>query len=124
MDKNKFGERVRTRRIELGLSQEELAQRLGYTSRSTINKIENGTNDVVQTRVVDFANALHTTIAYLMAWDEMPGVFYNTLVPDLNDLETEIIKALRKSDKLTRQMVLRTLGIDTNRVDELLIHKL
>ena len=124
MDKNKFGERVRARRIELGLSQGELAKRLGYTSRSTINKIENGTNDVGQTKVVDFAKALNTTIGYLMAWDETPGVFYNKLVPDLNELETQVIKALRRSDKLTKQMVLRTLGIDVDKVDELLIHKL
>jgi len=123
MDKNKFGERVRARRIELGISQEELAKRLGYTSRSTINKIENGTNDVVQTRVVDFARALQTTISYLMAWDETTDLFCKMLVPDINDMEVEVIKALRKSDKLTKQLVLRTLGIDTNRVDELLIHK-
>ena len=34
------GDRIRKRRIELDLSQEELAKRCGYTSRSTINKIE------------------------------------------------------------------------------------
>ena len=123
MDKGKFGERVKARRIELGLSQEELARKLGYTSRSTINKIENGTNDVVQTKVVDFAKALDTTIAYLMAWDETVSSFKDILVPDVNDMEKEVIKALRKSDRLTKQMVLRVLGIDPGRVDELLIHK-
>ena len=121
MDKNKFGERVRERRLELGLSQDELAKKLGYSSRSTINKIENGTNDVVQTKVVDFARALETTISYLMAWDETP-LSKDMLVMDLNEMEKTLIKTLRKSDKLTKQMVLRTLGLDADKVDELLIH--
>ena len=34
--------RIRARREELGISQEELAKRMGYKSRSSINKIENG----------------------------------------------------------------------------------
>lgn len=34
--------RIRTRREEIGISQEELAKRMGYKSRSSINKIENG----------------------------------------------------------------------------------
>lgn len=34
--------RIRARREELGISQEELAKRMGYRSRSSINKIENG----------------------------------------------------------------------------------
>ena len=34
--------RIRARREELGISQEELAKHMGYRSRSSINKIENG----------------------------------------------------------------------------------
>lgn len=123
MDKNDFGKRVKQRRIQLGLSQEELAKKLGYSSRSTINKIENGTNDVVQTKVVDFAKALDTTIAYLMAWDEASAVFKEQLVPDMNDTERIVIRALRNSDKLTKQMVFKILNIDVNKVDELSVHK-
>ena len=36
--------RIKARREELGMSQEELATKLGYKSRSTINKIEMGKN--------------------------------------------------------------------------------
>ena len=35
-----IGERIKKRREELGMSQEELAQKAGYKSRSSINKIE------------------------------------------------------------------------------------
>lgn len=65
-----IGCRIKTRRLELGYSQDELAKRLGYKSRSTINKIELGINDITQSKVLDFAKALDTTVQYLMGWDE------------------------------------------------------
>ena len=36
-----IGDRIRKKREELGMSQEELAKKIGYRSRSSINKIEN-----------------------------------------------------------------------------------
>lgn len=62
--------RIRTRREELGLSQEELALRMGYKSKSSINKIEMGVNDIPQSKVIAFAQALETTTAYLMGVDD------------------------------------------------------
>ena len=52
------------------MSQDELAERMGYKSRSTIAKIEKGVNDVVQTNIVKFAEVLNTSIAFLMDWEE------------------------------------------------------
>lgn len=63
-----IGKRIRTRREELGMTQEELASRLGYKSKTTIAKIENGTNDIVQSKVIEFAKVLDTSPAYLMGW--------------------------------------------------------
>lgn len=65
-----IGKRIKNRRKELGITQEELAQKLGYKNKSTIAKIENGTNDIVQSKVVEFAKALDTTVAALMGWDD------------------------------------------------------
>ena len=53
--------RIKARREELGMSQEGLATKLGYKSRSTINKIEMGKNDITQSKIIAFANALQTT---------------------------------------------------------------
>ena len=61
-----IGKRIRARREELGMTQEELAVKLGYKSKTTIAKIENGTNDIVQSKVFEFAHVLETTPAYLM----------------------------------------------------------
>lgn len=65
-----IGKRIKSRREELGITQAELAKRLGYKSKTTIAKIESGVNDIVQSKVVSFAEALDTTPAYLMGWDE------------------------------------------------------
>ena len=43
---NNFGEKVKQIRKQAGLNQDEFAKELGYTSRSTINKIEKGVNDM------------------------------------------------------------------------------
>jgi len=66
----RIGNKIMARRKELDMTQEELAKRMGYKSKSTINKIENGTNDIPQSKIVKFAEVLDTTIAYLMGWEE------------------------------------------------------
>lgn len=65
-----IGERIKRRREELGLSQSELARKVGYTSRSTINKIEKDGRGISQDKIVAIAKALRTTPSYLMGWED------------------------------------------------------
>lgn len=65
-----IGDNVRRIRNELGMTQEELATKMGYKSKSTINKIELGKNDIPQSKIVQLAKALHTTPKELMGWEE------------------------------------------------------
>ena len=65
-----LGDRIRSRREELRMSQEELATRLGYKSRSTIAKIESGENDLTQSKIVAFAEALNTTARWLLDYGD------------------------------------------------------
>lgn len=60
---------IKMKREELGMSQEELAKKLNYKSRSSINKIELGVNDLPQSKIAEFAIALDTTVAELMGWE-------------------------------------------------------
>lgn len=63
------GERIKQRRIELGLNQSELAELMGYSGKSSICKAETG-GDSVTTRTIErFAKALKTTPRHLMGWD-------------------------------------------------------
>ena len=61
---SELSRRILQRRLELGLSQEELAQRMGYRSKSSITKLEKGVNDIPQSKVEEFAAALETTPAW------------------------------------------------------------
>lgn len=67
--------RIKKRREELGLSQEELAHRMGYKSRSSINKIELGLNDIPQSKIVEFAKALDISPAALMGFDDTSKMY-------------------------------------------------
>ena len=64
------GENISIMRKNLGLTQEELAIKMGYKSKSTINKIELGINDIPQSKIIKFAEVLGTTPAHLMGWNE------------------------------------------------------
>ena len=64
-----LADRVRKRREELGWSQEELAFKMGYSSRTSINKIENG-RPCSQKIISKLADALVVSIPYLMGWEE------------------------------------------------------
>lgn len=65
-------DRIKSRRTELGLTVEELAHKMGYKDKSSISKIENGKADIPQSKIAAFADALETTPAYLMGWEEQP----------------------------------------------------
>ena len=64
-----LGEKVKKRRLELNLTQEELAKKMGYSSRVSINKIELG-RPVSQKIIARLAETLDVSIPYLMGWDE------------------------------------------------------
>ena len=61
---------IKAKRQELGLSQEELAKKVGYRDRTSIAKIETGKVDLSQSKIIEFANILGVTPSCLMGWDE------------------------------------------------------
>lgn len=94
---------IKNKRLELGLSQDELAQKTGYTSRSSIAKIESGKVDLPQTKIKLFAEALETTPGDLMGWDDdssetkEPLAVKNILpIPKTKSSPLNRIKELRK----------------------------
>ena len=61
-ENNYIGKMIAEKRMALGWSQDELARRMGYASRSTINKIEAGINDITTSRAKKFAKVLGCSI--------------------------------------------------------------
>ena len=64
-----LGEKVKLKREELNLSQEELAEKMNYKSKTSIHKIEQGITDLPLSKVKELAAVLNTTPAYLMGWE-------------------------------------------------------
>ncbi|MCR5629879.1 helix-turn-helix transcriptional regulator [Eubacterium sp.] len=61
-----IGKQIEYYREKKGLTQQELADKMGYKSKSTISKIEKGINDINQSTVHKFAEALDITVAELL----------------------------------------------------------
>lgn len=61
------GSNIKKRRFELKMSQQELADAMGYKTRSTIAKIESGENDVSQQKLQKFAAVLDTSVEQLIS---------------------------------------------------------
>lgn len=68
-----IADRIKNRRIELNLSQSELAKRANYCDKTRISKIENSGNDVNMRQVRRLAPALGVSMEYLMGWEDEKG---------------------------------------------------
>ncbi len=64
-----IGTLIKERRIELGMTQDDLAEKTGYKTRSSINKIEKGCNDLPRNKIELFAKALNVPQAYFLSDD-------------------------------------------------------
>lgn len=96
-------QRIKQRRISIGMSQEELAHRIG-TTQSQISRYERGVNDLTGDVLAKLAYALNTTTDYILGITDSPerGVNEN----NLDELETEIVTLLRNNSEDARKRAL------------------
>lgn len=66
MNKETMYDRIKRLREEKDISQDELAKRCGYSSRSTISKIEKGERNLTGDKIQILADALGVKPSYLM----------------------------------------------------------
>lgn len=99
-----IGNRIRSKREELGLSQEELKNKTGYSNRSMIARIERGDINITSSKIESIAKALDTTPAYIMGWDEeesenerMARFYYR--YEELSDLEQAMVRKIMNCDE-------------------------
>lgn len=78
---------IKMLREEKGLSQDELAKLCGYTSRSSIAKIEKGEVDLQNSKILLFANALGTTPGKLMGLTDFDSKEPTTIAAHFNGEE-------------------------------------
>lgn len=111
-----IGKRIQIRREELGLTQEELAHRIGYKSKSSINKIELDIQQLTQSKIKQIADALRTTPSYIMGWEEEEEE------PELNarltDEELLLLGAYRSASEEIKTAACAVLGIKRSEEDK------
>lgn len=102
-----IGERIKQRREELGLSQEELAHRLGLSGRSSVSKAEKS-GDIMTTKTISaYANALRVSTEYLMGLTDKVNSEDNALS---NITAKDIIEILPKLDERDLRMIAELCG--------------
>lgn len=85
-----------------GLSQAQLAEMVGYTSRASINKIEKGLVDVPRSKLFALADALHVSPAFLLGLPEGSSVEYEDRLP-LNEETAQMLQDLYDKDHILMQ---------------------
>ena len=61
-----LGQIIKEIRIERGLTQEQLAKKMGYSSRQAICKVERGKENITINRIEKFAEALNVSLSYIL----------------------------------------------------------
>lgn len=115
-----IGQNIKRIRELRGWSQEKLALKMGYKSKTTISKIEDNINDVNQKKLDKFAKVLGCDVTELLvesyatpeefelAWHRSGGGRHPL---QLSDTEHEIVLAYRCADNGTQSSVLKLLDI-------------
>ena len=105
------GSRIKKSRTEFGITQTELADRIN-TSKQQLYKYENDIITNIPSSVIEkIAHVLEISPAYLMGWADDSHAMPSSELCGTRE-EQEIVRAFRKADDLTKQMVLRLLNIE------------
>ena len=98
-------DRVRARRLELHMTQDELAKKMGYSSRVSINKIEMG-RPVSQKIITKLAEALEVTPSWLMGWTSESTISAAISTEQVTESEKLLLDLFRFIPEEEQQMVL------------------
>lgn len=84
------GERIRQRRLELGMTQKELADKLGYSTKTTVAAIEAGRNELRQAKIQAIAEVLDCDPLWLIglsnkAPEPRPGWYLDPEAAEIAD---------------------------------------
>lgn len=111
------GSRIADRRKQLGWTQKELADRMGYTNKTTITKIESEANDVTQSKIIKFAEVLDVPVSFLMEWEDDgpqtikdPAVEVNGGITEEERLLLDLFRRLPEELRQTFLIQLRALA--------------
>ena len=112
-----IGKRIRRRREELRISQEELARRVGYSGKTSISKIEKSINGIPQDKVSIFAKALQTTELYLIGTVDDPNMTTNEIIladytSQLSKGDQLLLERFHNADEEKKRLIAYLLELD------------
>ena len=106
------GDRIKARRIELGLTQEELANKMGNKSRASVWTVEKNRDDLTTSRLMAYARALDCSPSYLMGWEDPDDLNNDIETVDYVCFEEKtVIEAYRAADDPIKTAVCKLLDI-------------
>lgn len=103
-----IGKRIKALRLARGWTQRELAAKLGYTAHTTLVRIENGKTDLSRPRLIQFAEVLGVSPAYLIGLEDDPS----------EEARSGLCESSTVSDSAVER--LRQLGLSDSEFEELL----
>lgn len=101
----------------LGLSQTQFCNKANL-NKSALSNYINGERTPRQDAIAKMADTYGVSPAWLMGYD-VPMRIIDTDSFHISPLEKEIITTYRRSDEITQTMVLRSLGIEKNDIEQL-----
>ena len=101
--------RIRERRQQLGLSQAELAERVGLDQRQ-ISQFENGQGNPTTATLISLAKTLDTSIDWIVGMTNNMGKTPEN-ANDLDDLEREAVTILRSKSPSRRKALIEILRL-------------
>lgn len=106
---SKINERIKERRLQMGLTLAEVADALGV-KEATAQRYESGAiKSISHETICKLSETLHCSPSYLMGWeDEAPP----SPAFELSQLERQIILRFRALPDGERNMLLRSLGLE------------
>lgn len=104
------GERIKNRRKELGMTQIELAKKMGYKDNTSVSHAETCGNNIQVTKIAKFARYLDCSFNYLMGFEDE----VKPEVPKYDDDTIEIIELLDRITPEQKKTILTMLRAFVN----------
>ena len=94
-----IGQRIKNRRLELGLTVDEVAAKIGK-NRATVYRYESSDIEDLPTSILEpLAKVLHTTPGFLMGWEPES----RSTTSDISDSDVDMRRIARARNDMTQQ---------------------
>ena len=93
-----IGQRIKLKREERGLSQLELAKKVGYETKGAVSMVEAGKREIPLEKLSEIAKVLNVSPNWLLGWAEDPILIRTDLsitIDELEDLNSDQLQKVR-----------------------------